>query len=82
MYSPYKEKAEMVQKKYSEKATSPNKQKEKKKKKEARVAIGTPAYRGVPTNYYFFSWFSPRSNINTAYIYILVHILRLHAVSQ
>ena len=31
-YSPYKEKAEMAQKKYSEKATSPNNQKEKREK--------------------------------------------------
>ena len=45
-YSPYKEKAEiMVQKKNSEKASSPNKQKGKKKEKKTRVAIGTPAYR-------------------------------------
>ena len=37
-YSPYKEKAEMVQKIYSEKATSPNKQKNKK---------NTCGYRGA-----------------------------------
>ena len=42
-HTPFKEKAAMVQK-YSEKATSPNKQKEKRNK-ELRVAIGTPAYR-------------------------------------